>query len=200
MILSVIEESVLWLMSVSYISLMWFEISRKLIPRPYMPKIFFSRLSAKIVSRFLTSWGSKLDRRSRWVSISIVPSEVRIFLLDLPLLRLPMERWASSIWLSISASNAASKNFFIKGAKAPFLPYSDSPLRNCSRALSFMDSKPKSLSLILIITMSKIILLFIILDTVYFTVSKDRMSSLLDYRSRFVLVIIIRGKSVFCDG
>src|SRR5690606_18945229 len=65
MILSVIEESVLWLMSVSYISLMWFEISRKLIPRPYMPKIFFSRLSAKIVSRFLTSWGSKLDRRSR---------------------------------------------------------------------------------------------------------------------------------------
>src|SRR5690606_21001411 len=52
MILSVIEESVLWLMSVSYISLMWFEISRKLIPRPYMPKIFFSRLSAKIVSRF----------------------------------------------------------------------------------------------------------------------------------------------------
>src|SRR5690606_41614054 len=34
-----------------------------------------------------------------------------------------------------------------------------------------MDSKSKSLSLILIITMSKIILLFIILDTVYFTVS-----------------------------
>src|SRR5690606_8835689 len=34
-----------------------------------------------------------------------------------------------------------------------------------------MDSKSKSLPLILIITMSKIILLFIILDTVYFTVS-----------------------------
>lgn len=74
--LSVMAESVLADMSVSYMSLMWAEISRKLIPFPYMLIILCSRLSARIVSRFLTIYGSNVDDRSRGVSISIVPSAV----------------------------------------------------------------------------------------------------------------------------
>src|SRR5690606_30643236 len=83
---------------------------------------FFSRLLARIVSRFLTNCGSKLERRSRGVSSAMVPSEVRTCLLEVPLRRLPPERSNSSRWLSISALRADSKNCFNNGAKAPSLP------------------------------------------------------------------------------
>src|SRR5690606_22811436 len=73
-------------------------------------------------------------------------------------------------------------------------------LRNCSRALSFMDSKSKSLSLILIITMSKIILLFIILDTVYFTVSYYDDRKLFDIVKDFMIESLQKHFSLGLDN
>src|SRR5690606_12740538 len=157
-------------MSVSYISLMWFDISRRLIPRPYIPKVFFSRLSAKIVSRFLMSCGSKLDRHH-----------------GESLYRLYPQRSESVCWTCRYADCRWSAGLRPYGS--PSLPPARLPktsslreqkLRSCHKVIHRCVTAPapcpswtqnQNCSLILIITMSKIILLFIILDTVYFTVS-----------------------------
>lgn len=98
---------------------MCLEISLRLIPRPYMPIIFCSRLSARIVSPLRINSGSKVELRSLGVSTVTVPEEVRTSLLVLPFFRLPERRSSVSRWLLSSASNAESKKLFSKGAKAP---------------------------------------------------------------------------------
>lgn len=54
---------------------MCLEISLRLIPRPYMPIIFCSRLSARIVSRLRINSGSKVELRSLGVSIVMAPED-----------------------------------------------------------------------------------------------------------------------------
>ncbi|MNH22221.1 hypothetical protein D3C73_1163870 [compost metagenome] len=143
-ILSVMALRVAWEMSVSYISLMCLEMSRKLIPRPYIPSILDSRLSARMVSRFRISSGSKVPVRSRGVSMVSVPSDVLSCFWPLPFFRLPELRSSSSKWPSNSACKAASKKCFSNGANAPSLPYRDLPERNCSKAFFLINSKSNS--------------------------------------------------------
>ena len=83
-------------MSMSYICFRCEEMSRRLMPKPYMLRIRGSRFSASTVSRFFTICGSKLEERSRDVSSSMLPSEVRTCFLTLPLRRLPLPRSSES--------------------------------------------------------------------------------------------------------
>lgn len=134
---SVIELKVSWEMSMSYISLICAEISRKLMPIPYMPIMRSCKLSAKIVSRFLTIDGLKLPLRSRLLISSTSPSLVLTVLLTLPFFRLNASSGSSDCRCSSSSDcSAASKNCLSKGEKASPLPVRLLPERNCSRVSS----------------------------------------------------------------
>ncbi len=60
------------------------------------PRILLSNVSARTLSLFLTSSGSKVPLRSRLASISIGPLLVCTVLRDLPLPRFPVARSSSS--------------------------------------------------------------------------------------------------------
>ena len=77
---------------------------------------------ARIVSRFLMNWGSKLELRSRGMETVTSPNGVWTYFCILPLRRFPLWRSSSVRWASISPSKAAFNILSNRGAKAPSLP------------------------------------------------------------------------------
>ena len=116
-------------------------MSRVLWPWAYSPIILSDRPSARIVSRFLTTSGSKVPSLSLGVSISTGPYSLWTVFRIFPLRRsLPPFPLFSARWSSISASRAVFKKFSSMKWNAPFLPKSGSPFLNCSLALAITES------------------------------------------------------------
>src|SRR4051794_32555276 len=100
-----------------YSSRRWPAISRVLIPRAYIETI----LSSKPGNRrwyLAISGGSKVDRRSRGTSRSILPVSVTTVLRPYPLRLLPSS--SPPRWWSISAFNARSASAFFRPSSRPF--------------------------------------------------------------------------------
>src|SRR4051794_6199036 len=119
-----------------YSSRRWPAISRVLIPRAYIETI----LSSKPGNRrwyLAISGGSKVDRRSRGTSRSILPVSVTTVLRPYPLRLLPSS--SPPRWWSISAFSARSASAFFRPSSRPFgskAVFGSAPARSWSRIAS----------------------------------------------------------------
>ena len=97
-----------------------------LFPFAYKPIIRSATPSARIVSRFLINWGSKLELRSRGVETVTSPKGVWTYFCIFPLRRLPIKglpafSYSMALFLILSKSNSS---FIKKTVLAKLILYS----------------------------------------------------------------------------